>query len=323
MCVVIFTNFSIGCHAKIYIGGSFFGISAKPKVSFTNPIYNFIKDAFTIHTGAISDDNYDLVDRDESPSEKIMNSLFATQSPDLILEDRINDCGVCFFIGLRKKLENKFSLSLEALCGYKNLTFKRNYEKTFFKTHKLTEKQKPESEEITALRHTLNIESKFYLDAEIDKHLENSICVLLGYDISNELMIFFKIGTSINRIDTKKLNIKIENINKKMIRHSANSSEDRVSPLPDLLPNDIEYSVKSKDSYFASMNFGCGFEYKIHRTYFFRIDYEYRLSFSKILKNIYDNPSGIFNAYNRLNPEYSVKYQDVEHKVGFGIGKIF
>lgn len=304
--------------ASFYAGLSVSGHSVKPDIKWTNVFRQWI-DEQLIRKDAAWDTFNDIVVT-ELPEESLLSKQFANVSPEISLYNKTQSAwGVALWCGFGKMVPSRFYYSVEGGVTYKKLSIDTADNKNQKNKESQIKTIQKIPEDTFFYRHILNGDVVYSSIVKYKKYFEFNLNLRLGYCPTNRFMgtIFLGVGIHPSKFDQ----VFATTVSSSFDVYRINDDQDK-----DYWQNDYfnknfpkgEYKVIDGTYYCASLNLGAGVDYFVTSKTFVRCEYQYKTSFSRTLRSSSDAlPTSDLYA------SYSLRYQDHEHCLSFGLGRRF
>lgn len=305
-------------YSQVYMGCEWTWVTLLPKIYWTNPIWQWASDMISV-SDASMEGYYASTGGETRESEGYLNNYFTGQPTETVLVDHtISHMGGGAWIGVGKFTTAHFYIGIEEKFIYKHLKID---EQT--KDNILLDCTRPRF----FLKTLLTGESKYDLTFKCSREIEAETAIRLGFKPKDNLLVYIKSGVSLQTCAIDMLRIFLHGtISMKRNDDTAvNPEAQMLYPFPD----QKTYEIPGERHYFASLNLGAGLEKMIGKKAFVRLEYNFKMAFSKTLRSMFDDKNidkleSVFDTrYARLFTEYALRYQDKEHQISMGIGRHF
>lgn len=305
---------AVPTHA-FYMGLSLSGHVVKPTLKWSNVLYDWIQEQSVRSEAAFDSMNSYFGTR--LPPELLRDAQFANVCPEVNLYDETKVVwGAALWCGVGRMAPSRFYYGAELRLCYKHLEVKSE------------QKEKTILDVLTQtyfLRHILQGKVCYSSEVKYKKSFEGDLNFRLGYCPSERFVgvVLLGVGVHANKFDRVFANTSPStltflranddlNVNfwKRDFFYFRDHDADGIGDFPK-----DEYKVTVGTYYYASLNLGAGFDYFLTPKAFLRCDYQYKFSFSRTLRSPTDaSPESDYCAL------YSLRYQDCEHCLSFGLG---
>lgn len=296
-----------------YVGVSVSGHVVKPTLKWSSVLFDWIQEQNTRAEAALEAmNNYFGT---QLLPEQLRNRQFSNVCPEVNLYDTTKLVwGGALWCGLGQMTMSRFYYGAELRFSYKHLKVKAE------------EKEKTVLDVITHTyfyRHLLEGRVCYNSNVEYTKHFEGALHFRLGYCPSERFVgaLLLGLGIHSNKFDrvfatTDPSTLTFLRVNddpsnwQQDFFYFVDHNKDGIGDFPKK-----DYELKVGTYCYVSLNLGVGFDYFVTPHAFLRCDYQYKISFSRHLHSPTDaSPE---SPYCDL---YSLRYQDREHCLSFGLG---
>lgn len=302
-----------GCAS--YIGLSVSGHVVKPTLKWSNVLYAWIQEQNIRADVAKGDMNVNF--GNILLPEELRDSQFSNVCPEVNLYDETKVVwGGAIWCGFGRMAISRFYYGAEICFNYKHLKIATEYNKKNIK----------DIEKYTYFhRHILSGQVCYNSKIQYKKYFEGDLNFRLGYCPSERFVgtVLLGAGVHANKFDqvfatTNPSTLTFIRANddttagnwKQDFFYFRDHDSDGIGDFPK-----DPYEVKVGTYYYVSLNLGAGFDYFVTPRTFLRCDYQYKISFSRTLRSPTDaSPEADYCAL------YSLRYQDCEHCLSFGLG---
>jgi opacity protein-like surface antigen len=225
---------------------------------------------------------------------------------ELLLHSTKVGIGCIVYIGTGKLTSTRFYYGVEWKLIFKHVCISAE------ETDKIM--LDADSEHLTYYRNVLSGKVTYSMDFMFHKNFESSFCVRIGYFPINRALVYLKVGAAFNVNTYDKLHIKTNTTLQAQRLNDDNVANWGYNYMRMDIPN-AQFTIPAGHRCYTTLNLGIGADYFLTKKVFIRPEYEYKIALSNRLR-LSSNANLSESIYN----SYSIRYQDKENCISFGIG---
>ncbi|GHS92114.1 hypothetical protein AGMMS49949_03640 [Alphaproteobacteria bacterium] len=308
-----------------YLGLQFSGHFLKPTFYWTNVFARWIVEQRAILEA--QEGSYTMV-KAQTPEEQYEMNQFEAVPPEISSATTLRKgIGGSFWLGAEHVTTERFYVGIEGRITYKHLDIQEDQKMNLVDT-----------KEGVYGRHYLNMKVDCEAKIEGQKNFEGNISLRGGFYPIKALLIYAKVGISLNNYTQEKFSVTQNGSSETLARAEDSESGDAQRTIFLMPPPAKSVYTSSTGHYFyGSLNVGAGFEYSFTKKWFMRVEYEYAFAFATQLhlqteiggscditpiqkQERQDWKVSSLATNSDFYKPYSIRYQDREQSVALGIG---
>lgn len=297
------------------MGASLSWHSIKPSLYWSNILNQWANDQKNIYK-AVFEDYYKIASF-LTPQEKYRNKVFANSIPEISIFNKMqNNIGGSLWMGTGKTTSKRFYYGIEGKIEYKKINVNtKNDDVEIYNSDK---------HQTFYLRHIIEGKVTYASHVIFKKNFEIGIGLKLGYFPINRFLAYTNLEIALHQNTYDKLFLDMKsNLNFKRLNDDSNSKSLWDSEfMKKLVPR--QCTTSTSHHFYMSLNLGIGFDYFLNRKLFIQTGYKYKISFSDHLRKLSDTSFTSDPSLEDIKDDsYTLRYQDRENCLLFGIGRKF